>query len=63
MNKIQVSRRMRDLTIQIADLQAEFRAMLVEKTRLDLIKPVKRKTIKRKTAMKRRKRRKVAKKA
>lgn len=71
MNKTQVSKRMRELTIQIADLQAEFRAMLTEKTRLDMIKPArgsasrpkKRKTTKRKTATKRRKRRKAAKKA
>jgi len=60
MNKIQVSKRMRELTIQIADLQTEFRALIAEKVRLDLIKPKKRKTTKRKTATKRRKRRKTA---
>ena len=38
---------MRELTIQIADLQTEFRALIAEKIRLDLIKPVKRKRRKR----------------
>jgi len=42
MNKTQISSRMRELTIQISDLQAEFRALTTEKVRLDLIKPVKR---------------------
>lgn len=47
MNKTQVSKRMRELTIQIADLQTEFRSLIAEKVRLDLIKPVKRKRRKR----------------
>jgi len=56
MNKTQISKRMRELTIQISDLQAEFRALTTEKVRLDLIKPAKRKRRKRrKTTRKARK--------
>ena len=38
MNRTEISKRMRELSINIADLQAEFRALTTEKVRLDLIK-------------------------
>ena len=73
MNKTQVTKRMRELTIQIADLQVEFRARTAESARLTLLKPTKRAAPKRKTkapvtkrkapVTKRRKRRKTTKKA
>lgn len=64
MNKTQVTKRMRELTIQIADLQVEFRALTAESARLTLLKPTKRAAPKRKAPVtKRRKRRKTTKKA